>query len=80
MTSFEEQLGSPRQALQLPTSSCSTAVQSGTGAIVQAHGGNRPLRGADAQQTTLMLFLPKQLNARYQFQALLETRKSIPIE
>lgn len=58
VTGFEEQLGNPGQVLQPPTSSCSKAVRSGTGAVVQAHGGNRPLRGTDNQQTTLMVFCP----------------------
>lgn len=38
------------------------------------------LGGPHTPQTTLMLFPPKQPNARHQFQALLETRKSMPTE
>lgn len=34
--------------------------------------------GTDTLQTILLLFLPKQPNARYEFQALLETWKSMP--
>lgn len=65
MTDLGEQLDGPEQALQPPTLSCSETMWSSAMPIVQAHSGNRRLRGLDTLQTTLMLFFPKQPNARY---------------